>query len=424
MDAVRPLVVCLLPVRDGEQDLPGFLASAASACDAVVALDDGSRDATADLLQASPLVATLLRNPPRKGYAGWDDAANRTRLLEAAMALDPQWVLSLDTDERLDPDDAAALRRFLATDALPGCAFGLQHHRMWGPDRCDPHFTWVYRVFAPRPGQRFPARRLHFDPVPTDIPRRAWLRTTIRVRHLGSATEARRLAAVAKYREADPGGSLTRDFGGLLSPPASLRPWRPRAAGLPVLLPARGAAARVAPADGGGGAKRRSRLVCLLPARNCAGDLPGHLASVARFADAVVALDDGSTDDTADVLRESPLVRILLHNPRREGYGEWDEGVDRNRLLAAAAALDPDWILFLDADERLDEGDAAALRAFVDGEAQPGVAYGFEVVPMAGDGTTSTRDGAGGARSRRTACSPSRRATRCRSPACTRRPSR
>src|SRR5919206_373916 len=37
------------------------------------------------------------------------------------------------------------------------------------------------------------------------------------------------------------------------------------------------------------------RIACLLPARNCAPDLPAYLEGVAAFADAVLALDDGST---------------------------------------------------------------------------------------------------------------------------------
>lgn len=37
--------------------------------------------------------------------------------------------------------------------------------------------------------------------------------------------------------------------------------------------------------------KNSSNLVCLLPARNCEGDLPGYFESVSRFADAVVALN-------------------------------------------------------------------------------------------------------------------------------------
>ena len=39
----------------------------------------------------------------------------------------------------------------------------------------------------------------------------------------------------------------------------------------------------------------------------------GWLESARRFADAVVALDDGSTDETAFILADDPLVRILLH---------------------------------------------------------------------------------------------------------------
>ena len=43
-------------------------------------------------------------------------------------------------------------------------------------------------------------------------------------------------------------------------------------------------------------------IVSLLPARNASADLTAHLESVGHFADAVVALDDGSTDDTRERL--------------------------------------------------------------------------------------------------------------------------
>src|SRR3954462_441992 len=91
-------IVCLLPVRNGEADLPGYFASIARFADAVVALDDGSTDGTRRLLRANPLVKLVLENPVRPNYAGWDDAANRNRLLEAAAQLDPAWIMSLDAD--------------------------------------------------------------------------------------------------------------------------------------------------------------------------------------------------------------------------------------------------------------------------------------------------------------------------------------
>jgi peptidoglycan/xylan/chitin deacetylase (PgdA/CDA1 family)/glycosyltransferase involved in cell wall biosynthesis len=229
-------VVCLLPVRNGEADLPGYLAAVAGVADAVVALDDGSTDRTAEVLAASPLVARLLRNPPRPDYSGWDDAANRNRLLSAAADLEPAWILSLDADERIPADDAAALRAFVQTEALPGCAYGFKVFRMWQDlAHYDRAGLWVFRLFAYDVDQRFPARRLHFVPIPTTIPPQRWLRTTIRIQHLAGLTAARRQARFTKYRQADPDHAFQHSYQDLLAAVGPLAPWLPRPPGLPVL---------------------------------------------------------------------------------------------------------------------------------------------------------------------------------------------
>ena len=88
-DGSRPLLVCLLAVRNGAAELADYLESAGRFADAVIALDDGSSDATAELLAASPLVARVIRNPARDSYAGWDDAANRQALLDACARARP-----------------------------------------------------------------------------------------------------------------------------------------------------------------------------------------------------------------------------------------------------------------------------------------------------------------------------------------------
>jgi len=107
---------------------------------------------------------------------------------------------------------------------------------------------------------------------------------------------------------------------------------------------------------------------------------------VRRFADCVVALDDGSTDRTRDLLAADPLVCLLLANPRRPAHDGWDDGRNRARLLEAAVSeVAPDWVLFLDADERIDAGDARALREFIERDAVRGVAYGLRVHRMIGD---------------------------------------
>jgi glycosyltransferase involved in cell wall biosynthesis len=381
-----PRLVCLVPARNAARFLPAFLRSAERFCDAVVALDDGSTDATADILEASPLVSVLLRNPRRHSFEGWHDGANRNRLLRAAADLGPDWIVSIDADETLDQTDSEALRTFVQNDAVPGCAFGFQHFRMWGPRRYDPRPSTIFRLFAFRPGQTFADERLHFIPVPVDIPRGGYLPTTIRVQHWAVSTEARRRARVAKYREADPAGEYPTAFGGLDDLPDESWPtWHPRLPGLPVLAPGLPAGHDIFTMAPGRVETTRPTLVCLLPVRNGEDLLPGYLGSVRTFADAVVALDDGSTDRTPQILAADPLVAKLLSNPGRPGYAGWNDAANRARLLEAAKELDPAWVLFLDADERIDPDDAAVLRRFAEQEAVPGFAYGFRVHRMVED---------------------------------------
>jgi LCP family protein required for cell wall assembly len=383
-------VAVLLPVRNGEDLLPGWFEAVRPWADVVLALDDGSTDATLDLLEAEPLVDVLLANPPRPTAEGWDDGENRRRLLEAADTVAPDWLVWLDADERLAPADAAALVDFLRSDGLPGVAYGLAHCRMWGPDTHDPAVRWVYRAFAWRPGLHLPPGRLHEPPVPEEIPRSAWVRTSIRLQHLGADDEARVAARLAKYAEADPEGRWPTDFGGMDVAPVRVVPWRDREPDEPVLLDAEGPFGLGALVAEAGRAvdddEDRPTLAVLLPVRNGEEDLPGWFASVERFADVVVALDDGSTDDTRALLEAHPLVERLLTRPVRPDHAGWDDAANRALLLEAAGTLRPRWVLSLDADERLAEDDAAALRAFVEGDrALPGFAYTLVVHRMVED---------------------------------------
>lgn len=228
----RRLVV-LIPVRNGGQLLHGWLASVAGFADEVVALDDGSTDATAEILRAYPLVGTVLSNPRRDGYAGWDDRANRTRLLEVVPPGD--WVLFLDADERLAASDAGAMRR-LVEEAIPGFAYGFEIHRATDDlARYDPAGRWVYRLFTREESQAFPDKRLHFVPVPADIPRRRYLRTSIRLLHVATTSPEHGAVRVAKYREADGRHRWQDSYDHLANPPGVLVPVPPRSG--PLVLP-------------------------------------------------------------------------------------------------------------------------------------------------------------------------------------------
>jgi glycosyltransferase involved in cell wall biosynthesis len=232
----------LVPARNAEHSLPGWLASAATYADAVIALDDGSTDATRSILEEHPLVTRVLRNPVRPTYHGWDDLTNRQRLVDAARATDAQWLLFLDADERIDADDGKALRQFLENEALPGYAYGFEVFRMVDDDaHYDPRGMWVFRLFATTDGAvALGSQRLHFVPVPGGIPMEHWLQTSLRIQHSGSLTATHRQARFAKYREADPYNEFQEDYNNLLADPASVQPWPARPEGLPVLLGADG----------------------------------------------------------------------------------------------------------------------------------------------------------------------------------------
>jgi glycosyltransferase involved in cell wall biosynthesis len=80
--------------------------------------------------------------------------------------------------------------------------------------------------------------------------------------------------------------------------------------------------------------------------------LPGCLESVRGVADEIVLVDTGSTDRTRELARAAGAK--VLERP-------WDDDFAAPRNLAAAHATG-DWILPLDADERLAPGSGPALR--------------------------------------------------------------
>jgi glycosyltransferase involved in cell wall biosynthesis len=229
----------LTPVRNGADDVPDYLKSVERFADLVIALDDGSTDETRAMLEASPIVAETLTNPMRPSFAGWDDAANRQRLLDAlAFFDDVEWVFFLDVDERLDEADAAALRRFIEQDAYAGFAYGFEVVRMAGGlDRFDADSgMWVYRMFGYESGLELARTRLHFVPIPVSIDRRRWIRTTVRIQHVGGATQDRRIKRFRKYQEADPDLDYQASYDALLDAPAKVREWSSRLPTTPVVV--------------------------------------------------------------------------------------------------------------------------------------------------------------------------------------------
>ena len=232
----RADLVALLPVRNGARWLPEWLDAASEWADAVVAVDDGSTDATASILEAHPLVGRVITNPVRATYEGWDDRANRQRLLEAAAEFAPEWVMFLDADERIAPTDHDWLRR-IAREGTRGFAYGFRIHAATDDlGSIDSAGRWVYRMFAWEPGLELPEKQLHLVPVPRSIPRRRWLRTNVRILHVGTTAEPDLRARFDKYLEADPDRRWQDSYDHLLKRPAAMAPLEALETSTPALL--------------------------------------------------------------------------------------------------------------------------------------------------------------------------------------------
>jgi len=96
-----------------------------------------------------------------------------------------------------------------------------------------------------------------------------------------------------------------------------------------------------------------TRLTLCLIAKNEESMLPGCLESVRGVVDEIVLVDTGSTDRTMDLARAAGAT--VLERP-------WDDDFSAPRNLAAEHARG-DYILMLDADERLAPGAGKALKA-------------------------------------------------------------
>ncbi len=95
------------------------------------------------------------------------------------------------------------------------------------------------------------------------------------------------------------------------------------------------------------------RLAACAIVRNEAGNIAAWLECVRQFADEIIVVDTGSTDDTVDILRSHGIEPIGM---------AWQDDFSLAKNVAIEAA-NSDWIIFNDADELFAE--PKSVRGFV-----------------------------------------------------------
>lgn len=87
------------------------------------------------------------------------------------------------------------------------------------------------------------------------------------------------------------------------------------------------------------------KIIGLLQARNEERFIKGWLENVAPAVDGIVALDDGSTDNTYKILAGHAKTLEILKNPVGR---DWDEYLNHTSLIKAGRRHGATWFLCLD----------------------------------------------------------------------------
>jgi glycosyltransferase involved in cell wall biosynthesis len=204
-------VAALIQVRNEEQYLPAWLDNVSDCVDGIIALDDGSTDATRDILRSHPKLVELLENEPNRP---WNERANQIALVEASRRHSAEWVLCLDADERLELRFTESLGVALDdADANDKKAFLFSVRELWDdPEQYRVDGVWsmknICRLFKNDPAhRRFDPRPLHRFWPPLEIVAQLGtcaLQRGDRIYHLRMIRAADRTARVEQYEALDP----------------------------------------------------------------------------------------------------------------------------------------------------------------------------------------------------------------------------
>jgi hypothetical protein len=202
-------LIALLAFRDEMRFLPGLFENLASQVDGVVALDDGSSDGSGEFVRTQPLVLELLSVAPG-AQAELEDGRNHRALTEAAWAYDPDWLLGIDADERVERSFRARAEREIDRAQRAGHdSLWVRFRELWdAPDRYRRDGVWEHKrkacLFDARRDHVFDDRRVHAIWASQDRSDEERPTADLFLYHLRMMRPEDRAARVARYRRIDP----------------------------------------------------------------------------------------------------------------------------------------------------------------------------------------------------------------------------
>lgn len=109
------------------------------------------------------------------------------------------------------------------------------------------------------------------------------------------------------------------------------------------------------------------KIIGVLPLKNEGWILKYTLACLSDFCDEIIALDDGSTDNSISILEACPKVKQIIRNAPRSPKLR-NEPKNWNRLTKEAIKRNADWIFYTDADEMLSKNIVDRIHQLVSEE--------------------------------------------------------
>ena len=100
---------------------------------------------------------------------------------------------------------------------------------------------------------------------------------------------------------------------------------------------------------------REIKIVGLIRERNESLVLQDTLDHISQFVDGVIVYDDDSSDDSAKIAKNHPIVlEVIINKKWRQDKRIWEETANRRLLHNRGRKLNPDWFFYFDADERFE----------------------------------------------------------------------